>query len=239
MLSGCAATGYNSSFTTTSVVFSYPVTAPAISIARPVNGASYAQGQAVSSSFTCDDGAGGNWLASCVDQSGRPSGSSLDTSTLGSHTFTVTGTTRDGMTSTASVTYKVVPSGGGAGGGVFPGAKLLGGTFTVQNGAVKLKVTCPPGQFAECVGTDTLSTIKGFAVAVKHRHKVSLGSARFSIPAGQTKILTIKLTRKARILLARLHKLKVLETVVAHDPAGQAKATQTTITIKLAAKHRA
>jgi hypothetical protein len=39
MLSGCAATGYNSSFTTTSVVFSYPVTAPAISIARPVNGA--------------------------------------------------------------------------------------------------------------------------------------------------------------------------------------------------------
>jgi hypothetical protein len=237
-LSGCAATGSNPSPTTFSVVLSYPVAAPSVSIARPVNRASYVKGQVVSSSFSCDDGAGGTWLVSCLDQSGRPSGSPLDTSTLGSHTFTVTARTRDGMIGTASVTYQVLSS-GSAGGGVFPGVKLLGGAFSVQNGAVKLKVTCPPGRFAECVGTDTLSTIKAFAVAVKRRHRVSLGSARFSIPAGQTRTVAIRLTRKARILLARLHKLKALETVVAHDPAGHSHVTQTTITIRLAPKHRA
>jgi hypothetical protein len=122
-LTGCAATGDNSSSTTASVLFTYPVAPPAVSIALPANGSSYVQGQAVSSSFSCDDGAGGSWLVSCVDQSGRPSGSPLDTSTLGSHTFTVTATTRDGLTGTSSVTYQVLRSGGG--GGVNPTAVTL------------------------------------------------------------------------------------------------------------------
>jgi hypothetical protein len=126
--------------------------------------------------------------------------------------------------------------GGPGGGGAFPGAKLLHGTFTVKHGAIKLKVTCPAGGFAQCIGKDTLTTIKAFPAAVRHR--VSLGSARFSIAAGQTKTLTIKLTHKALKLLAKVHKLKALERVLAHDPAGQSKTTQTTVTIKLPAKHR-
>ena len=133
------------------------------------------------------------------------------------------------------------PGGGGGGGGggvVFPGVKLLRGAFTVTKGAIKLKVTCPPGQFAECVGSDALTTVKAFAVAVKHKRMVSLGSARFSIPAGQTRTLTIKLTHKALTLLAKRHRLTALEKVVAHDPSGQTKTTQTTITVKLQPKHR-
>jgi hypothetical protein len=141
-LRGCAATGDNTSFATASVVFTYPVAPPAVSITAPANGASYVQGQAVSSGFTCDDGAGGSWLASCVDQSGHPSGSALDTSTLGSHTFTVTATTRDGMTGTASVTYQVLPGGGGGtgsgGGGTGPGG---GGVNPVSVVVGSLQVT--------------------------------------------------------------------------------------------------
>lgn len=107
----------------------------------------------------------------------------------------------------------------------------------MKHGGVTVKLTCPPGKFAQCVGTDTLTTLKAITVAVKHKHKLTLGSARFSIPAGQSKTLTIKLTRQALKLLAKKHRLRVLEKVAAHDPSGQSKTTSTTITIKLLGKH--
>ena len=80
---------------------------PTASITTPADGASYAHGQQVTSSFTCADVPGGPGISSCVDQNGNPSGSPVDTSTLGSHTFTVTATSQDGLTGTASVTYTV------------------------------------------------------------------------------------------------------------------------------------
>jgi hypothetical protein len=86
--------------------------APLASITTPAGGATYAVGQAVDSSFSCREGAGGPGLASCVDQSGRGSGASIDTSTLGSHMFTVTATSGDGQTQSASSTYTVLPAPG-------------------------------------------------------------------------------------------------------------------------------
>jgi hypothetical protein len=84
--------------------------APVASITTPAGGATYTVGQAVDSSFSCTEGAGGPGLASCLDQSGRPSGAAIDTSTLGSHTFTVTATSGDGQPQSASSTYTVVPA---------------------------------------------------------------------------------------------------------------------------------
>lgn len=125
--------------------------------------------------------------------------------------------------------------GGGGGGGAFPGVKLAPGTFTVRDGAVKVRITCPATTFQACVGRDTLITLKAFAVVVKHKHEVTLGAAGFSIPAGQTKTLNIKLTKKALKLLGKQHKLRVLEKVVAHAGSSAVKTTNTTITIKLPA----
>jgi virginiamycin B lyase len=82
---------------------------PSASITTPALGATYTVGQAVDSSFTCSEGAGGPGIASCLDQSGRASGDSIDTSTIGPHTFTVTATSSDGQTGSASSTYTVVP----------------------------------------------------------------------------------------------------------------------------------
>ena len=81
--------------------------APQASITTPAGGATYWLGQAVASSFTCSDGAGGPGIASCLDQRGRASGAAIDTSTTGSHTFTVTATSTDGRTATATETYTV------------------------------------------------------------------------------------------------------------------------------------
>jgi virginiamycin B lyase len=81
---------------------------PTASITAPVNGTTYAVGQVVDSSFTCADGAGAPGLASCHDQNGKGSGAPIDTSTAGLHTLTVTATSQDGQTATASNAYTVV-----------------------------------------------------------------------------------------------------------------------------------
>jgi hypothetical protein len=81
--------------------------APSASITTPANGATYAQGRAVSSSFSCAEGAGGLGIKSCLDQNGHPSGSAVDTSIPGRHAFTVTATSKDGQTGHSSVTYTV------------------------------------------------------------------------------------------------------------------------------------
>ncbi len=87
---------------------SYTVAAPpSVQIRVPVNGASYALGRAVFSSFTCSEGASGPGLASCVDQHGHPSGSAVNTATPGRHTFTVTVISTDGQSATASISYTV------------------------------------------------------------------------------------------------------------------------------------
>jgi hypothetical protein len=87
-----------------------------------------------------------------------------------------------------------------------------------------------------CVGKDTLHTIKAFAVSAKHKRQ--LGSASFSIPAGKTKTITIKLTSTALKLLSQKHTLAALERVIAHDGQGTSKTTTARITIKLQNKHR-
>lgn len=81
---------------------------PTASIATPVDGATYTQGQTIYAGFACAEGAGGQGIASCVDQDGRPSGALLDTAAVGRHTFTVTATSKDGLTSRASIAYTVV-----------------------------------------------------------------------------------------------------------------------------------
>ena len=87
------------------VTVSYALTTA--SITTPGNGASYAFGQQVTSSFTCADVVAGPGIASCLDQNGNPSGSAIDTSALGSHTFTVTATNANGLVGQQSVTYTV------------------------------------------------------------------------------------------------------------------------------------
>ena len=64
--------------------------------------------QALASSFSCTEGAGGPGISSCTDQYGRPSGAAIDTSTPGTYTLTVTAQSADGLSSSSSVTYTVV-----------------------------------------------------------------------------------------------------------------------------------
>ena len=86
--------------------------APTATISSPAPGAVYSVGQSVSTAFACAEGRSGTGLLSCADSSGS-SGTSggnghLDTSTPGTHTYSVTATSTDGLTRVTSTPYTTV-----------------------------------------------------------------------------------------------------------------------------------
>jgi len=78
---------------------------PTATITRPADGASYPLGKPVKANFKCADKQTGSGLASCVGT--VPKGSLIDTSTLGSHSFTVTATDKAGNQTVKTVHYTV------------------------------------------------------------------------------------------------------------------------------------
>lgn len=89
---------------------------PTAEISEPVAGGTYVAGQSVSTAFSCNEGAGGFGMSSCVDSNGIKTGSggfgNLDTSTVGPHTYAVTALSKDGLTGSTSIDYTVTPKPG-------------------------------------------------------------------------------------------------------------------------------
>jgi hypothetical protein len=77
-------------------------------ITSPANGEQLTQDQVVDSSYSCQDPDGGMGIASCTGP--IATGSPIDTSTPGKHSFTVIGTDVNGLTATTTNTYTVVAS---------------------------------------------------------------------------------------------------------------------------------
>ena len=86
---------------------------PTAAITTPANNQSYNLNQAVATTFSCTQGAGGGPIQTCADNNGT-SGTTgtlhgtLDTSTAGAHTYKVTATSQDTQTATTTINYTVV-----------------------------------------------------------------------------------------------------------------------------------
>ena len=79
---------------------------PTATITSPADGATYTKGQTITASFVCADEAGGSGLASCVGT--VADGAVINTTTVGSQTFTVTATDNAGNSLAVTHTYNVV-----------------------------------------------------------------------------------------------------------------------------------
>jgi hypothetical protein len=215
------------------VHYTVDASAPSISITTPANGATYTQGQVVDASYSCSDPDGAGDVASCSGP--VPSGTPIDTSTTGSHSFTVKTADRVGNSASQTVSYTVgaKPSPGtpkprvSTSGPV--STKALGATVLVDPG---IKVSCPTGG-SPCTADETASVQVPATVArAKKTRRVVIGRAHFTISAGKSKELTFKLNREGARLLRKLGRLRVKVTVVSRVDHNKPITTTKTITIK-------
>jgi hypothetical protein len=124
---------------------------PSIAIASPAPGATYSLGEVVAASFSCSTAAGVT-IASC--DAPVMNGAPIDTQTLGSHSFTVSATDSNGISSSQTATYQVV---------VAPQALISGpanGQSFVQGAAITPVFACAvasPARITTCTATTTAS----------------------------------------------------------------------------------
>jgi hypothetical protein len=90
-----------------------------------------------------------------------------------------------------------------------------------RSGAVVPNVICPR-HVATCAGTVTLRTA------------TSVSTRSFTIIGGRVEALTLRLSGRARALLARSRVLRAKVTVSAHDPSGGSSTVTTIVTLRAA-----
>ena len=121
-----------------------------------------------------------------------------------------------------------------------PDVKLVGAILVVSpSGPTSVRVSCPAGG-GRCSGTITLRTLGPVGAATGRRPKrskagvLTLATGAFTISAGKAAAVKLRLSVRARGLLARAHVLRVRATIVAHNPAGMTYTGYTIVTVRMA-----
>jgi Ca2+-binding RTX toxin-like protein len=137
------------------------------------------------------------------------------------------------------------PSGGATGPAAQPNpfftVSISRRTVTLTTaGVAGVPVSCPPQAAGGCQGVITLQTANGIPVVViarkQKRRIVKLGRASFDIPAGTTRTVRVRLSKRNQKLLRKLHRVKVRATI--QPRAGQGEKSVRTFTLKAAPRRR-
>jgi hypothetical protein len=190
----------------------YTVAAPPVVwLPLPSNGAVYTVGQVIHSYFQCGDGAGGPGLKSCADQSGRPSGGAVDTSTPGAHSFAVTAISQDGLTSSVSVVYQVVQG------------PIVSNVQALRGGVITLRVTVYGAGTVDSIST---ASFRSFALGARAADGIPppvgsfvFGRASASAKGAQTLSVRVPLSPAGKLLM-RDHRRAAIQLLVYYTTPG-------------------
>jgi hypothetical protein len=151
---------------------------PTATITSPAGGGFYAKGTSVPTRFDCTAGTDDHATPTCEDSNGSTSGTgTLNISTLGPHTYTVTATSpdSDGPPVTTSITYTVVGP---------PTATITspatGGTYG-QNQSVPTSFGCAAGAYDPA--TPTCTDSNGSTGGIGSLKTGALGSFTYTVTA--------------------------------------------------------
>jgi Ca2+-binding RTX toxin-like protein len=115
---------------------------------------------------------------------------------------------------------------------------LGGGTKAVRikNGkaSVRLAISCPAGETGGCKGTVALISAKAIKIGGQ-RVRVVLGNASYSLKAGETKNVTVRLPKGLR-KLTRNRKLSVRAQTITRDAAGNVATGSRSLSLRLPKK---
>jgi hypothetical protein len=116
---------------------------------------------------------------------------------------------------------------------ILKGTKLRAGPL----GTVALGLSCPAGE-SSCTGTVTVRATVALGARAKTKEKgrhvslITLALGRFAISGGRAKTVVLRLTSRARALLAHTGMLRAYATIVAHDQAGATHVTRVAVTLR-------
>ena len=201
---------------------------PTISLNSPANNATVNFGQKVIARYSCQEAINGPGIVDCsanIDDNDATvaSGSPIDTSTPGAHTFTVSATSDDGQVSTDTVNYTVRPN----------------NKFVVSHlkphpgGDLSLQIAVPGP------GTVELLESAPKTHAAHAEPRLSAGNGRFvfarkTIKVRQAKTVKVTLAPDANgASLLKTDSSVVIRLLIAYEPAGGLSRTATFYGIKL------
>jgi hypothetical protein len=226
--------------------------APTITITSPVNGATYTQGQSVAASYSCAASPPAT-ISACAAQ--VPSGSAIETGTLGPHSVTVKAIDSYGVETSQTAIYNVVPAPPSSPPATAQSAPAAGsplgspsvGYVRVSGKNAQVQLSCRGSAGATCQLSLDLSVTEtrlGHRIVALSARKrltkkvVPVGRAALTLSEGQSKTVVVGLNHTGASLLERHRQLPVKLTITERVGARNVIFVTRTLRFKLGKKRK-
>lgn len=151
--------------------------------------------------------------------------------------YRLVATNQDGTSRSADATLTTPAAKATSTPAAFAGLRLARQKVRLSaKGVAAIEVSCPASTQGRCSGRLTLASRakakgKGKGKAKAKAKAMKLGSVRFAVAAGAHATLHVKLSKRARVLVAHAKRFVVTATAVAKDGLGRSVATRAQITL--------